>query len=225
MGASYGQFCPVAKAMELLDERWTLLVIRELLCGSQHFNALRRGLPRMSPALLSRRLQQLTRAGVVERLAGEREVRYVLTQAGEELRPVVEGLGAWGVRWIGELGDEDLDPKLLLWDMHRNVDHDAIPEGRTVVHFRFPDVPASLRDWWLVISGGETDVCDDDPGHPVAVTVTASLRRMVEIWRGDLSWPGALRSGAVELQGTALARRAFPRWFTLPPYTAVPRPA
>ena len=112
MGTSY-QFCPVAKAMELLDERWTLLVIRELVSGGQHFNDLRRGLPRMSPSLLSKRLQQLQRAGVIARRHSGNNVCYTLTQAGSELRPVVEALGSWGTRWIGELGDADLDPKLL----------------------------------------------------------------------------------------------------------------
>ena len=129
--------------MELLDERWTLLVVRELVTGSQHFNALRRGLPRMSPSLLSKRLQQLTRAGVIERTE---DGRYVLTTAGEELRPVVEALGGWGVRWIGELGDADLDPQLLLWDMHRNVDHAAVPPTQTVVRFHFPDAAPRARD-------------------------------------------------------------------------------
>lgn len=133
MSASYHQFCPVSKAMELLDERWTMLVVRELVSGSEHFNELRRGLPRMSPTLLSRRLHQLVRAGVVDRQVEGNDVRYVLTQAGRELRPVVEALGAWGTRWIGELGDEDLDPKLLMWDMHRHIDKGAIPDGRTVV--------------------------------------------------------------------------------------------
>src|SRR3954469_25348901 len=123
MGASYGQFCPVAKAMELLDERWTLLVVRELVVGSRTFSDLRRGVPRMSPTLLSKRLQQLVRAGVVGR---DGDGRYELTRAGQELRPVVEAIGTWGTRWIGELGDADLDPKLLLWDMHRNVDHGAV---------------------------------------------------------------------------------------------------
>jgi DNA-binding HxlR family transcriptional regulator len=224
MGSSYRQFCPVAKAMELLDERWTLLIVRELVSGSQHFNTLRRGLPRMSPALLSKRLQQLTRAGIVERQADGGEVRYLLTPAGHELRPVVEALGAWGVRWIGELGDEDLDPKLLLWDMHRNIDHGAVPLGRTVVRFTFPDVPPAARHWWLVITPEDADVCDHDPGYPEAVTVTAPLRRMVEIWRGDVSWPAALRAGAVELQGAAALRRALPGWFTLSLFASVPRP-
>src|SRR5919201_610196 len=170
--------------MELLDERWTLLVVRELVTGSERFNELRRGLPRMSPTLLSKRLHQLIRAGVVERRADGDDVRYVMTQAGQELRPAVEALGAWGMRWIGELGDEDLDPKLLLWDMHRHVDHAAVPAGRTVVAFRFSGVPAGNRDWWLVICDGEADVCDADPGHEVAVTVTANLRALIQVWRG-----------------------------------------
>ncbi|WP_208105477.1 helix-turn-helix domain-containing protein [Streptomyces sp. GC420] len=129
MGSSYYQFCPVAKAMELLDERWTLLVVRELLEGTEHFNDLRRGVPRMSPTLLSRRLQQLVRAGIVERRSDGRQVRYVLTAAGRELRPVVEALGTWGVRWVGELGDEDLDPSLLLWDMTATSTTTPSPPG------------------------------------------------------------------------------------------------
>jgi len=225
MSASYHQFCPVSKAMELLDERWTMLVVRELVSGSEHFNELRRGLPRMSPTLLSRRLHQLVRAGVVDRQVEGNDVRYVLTQAGHELRPVVEALGAWGTRWIGELGDGDLDPKLLMWDMHRHIDKDAIPDGRTVVQFRFPDAPSDARDWWLVITRGEVDVCDVDPGHAVAVTVTANLRSMVNLWRGDLSWSNALRAGAVEVHGPEGLRRAVPGWFTLSSFAAVPRPA
>jgi DNA-binding HxlR family transcriptional regulator len=225
MGSSYHQFCPVAKAMELLDERWTMLIVRELVTGSQHFNNLRRGVPRMSPTLLSKRLHQLVRAGIVDHQTDGSEVRYVLTDAGQELRPVVEALGTWGVRWMGELGDEDLDPKLLLWDMHRNIDHDAVPAGRTVIQFTFPDVPAKTRNWWLLITPGQADVCDADPGHPVAVTVTATLRTMCQIWRGDLAWPEALRSGAIQINGPQSLRRAMPHWLTLSAFAAVPRAA
>lgn len=167
MGSSYQQFCPVAKAMELLDERWTMLIVRELVTGSQHFNELRRGVPRMSPTLLSRRLHQLTRDGIVDRHENGGDVRYVLTAAGREPRPVLEALGTWGIiRWIGEIGDEDLDPKLLLCDMHRNIDHHAVPPKRTVVGFSFPDVPPPARCWWLVITPEDADVCDADPGYP-----------------------------------------------------------
>jgi DNA-binding HxlR family transcriptional regulator len=225
MGSPYRQFCPVAKAMELLDERWTLLVVRELMAGSRHFNELRRGLPRMSPTLLSRRLQQLVRAGVVDRRAEGDDVSYVLTAAGLELRPVVEAVGAWGVRWIGQLGDPDLDPKLLMWDMHRHVNHEVVPDGRTVIWFRFPDVSVKLRDWWLVIVPEHVDVCDVDPGYPVTVTVTSPLRLMVEVWLGDRSWSDALRGGSMEISGPASVRRAVPGWFSLSRFAAVPRPA
>lgn len=223
MGASYHQFCPVAKAMELLDERWTLLVVRELMSGSQRFNDVRRGVPRMSPTLLSKRLGQLVRAGVVGRRDEGDEVRYVLTPAGQDLRPVVEALGAWGIRWIGEIGDEDLDPKLLLWDMHRNIDHDAVSPGRTVIKFQFTDVPASARDWWLVITPQDADVCDVDPGFPVAVTASGSLRRLVQVWRGDLTWNAALASGDLCIDGPEALRRALPHWFTLSVFAAMPR--
>ena len=224
MGAPYHQFCPVSKAMELLDERWTLLVIRELVMGSRHFNELRRGLPRMSPTLLSKRLQQLTRAGVVERRGEGTDVSYLLTPAGQELRPVVEALGVWGTRWIGELGDEDLDPKLLLWDMHRNINHATVPSPQAVVHFRFRDLPAQLRHWWLVITPDDADVCDVDPGHQVSVTVTAALRDLTRVWRGDVTWTEAIGSGAVELEGSTALRRTVARWFRLSAFAEIPRP-
>jgi DNA-binding HxlR family transcriptional regulator len=224
MGTQYGQFCTVAKAMELLDERWTLLVVRELMSGSTHFNALRRGVPRMSPALLSKRLQTLVRAGVVERWEDGNRVTYRLTEAGRELGPIVEALGRWGIRWIPELGDEDLDPQLLLWDVHRNIDTEAVPDGRTVIAFVFPDLAPSSRHWWLVITGGGVDVCDHDPGFPVRVTVECSLRTLVRIWRGDLGWTPALRSGDLVLHGEPQARRALPRWLKLSSFASTPRP-
>ena len=221
---SYHQFCPVSKAVELLDERWTLLVVRELLAGSIHFNQLRRGVPRMSPTLLSKRLARLVQAGIVRREGNGQDVAYRLTAAGEELRPVVEALGAWGMRWIGELGDADLDPKLLLWDLSRHVDPATIPSGRTVVSFRFDDVGAKLRDWWLVMTEAEgVDVCDYDPGYGVNVSIAGPLRRLIEIWRGDVAWPQALRSGMVDLQGPAELRRSVPQWFPPSMFAAVPR--
>ncbi|TAK68270.1 MAG: transcriptional regulator [Actinomycetota bacterium] len=225
MGASYRQFCPVSKAMELLDERWTMLVVRELLLGSERFNDLRRGLPAMSPTLLSKRLAQLVRAGVVRRQADGSDVRYVLTPAGRELEPVVTAVGIWGTRWVGQLGDADLDPRLLLWDMHRHVDFGQVPDGRTVVQFTFQDKRGKDRDWWLVITDAGTDVCDLDPGYDVSVLLISNLRTMVDVWRGDLTWSTALRSGALDVQGPAPLRRAVPQWFTPSNFAAVPRPA
>lgn len=222
---TYGQFCPVAKAAELLDERWTLLVLRELVAGSRHFNELRRGVPRMSPSLLSKRLKALVRAGVLDRHQDGDTVVYQLTPAGKELGPLIEALGAWGIRWIGELGDEDYDPHLLLWDMHRRVDHEALPPTRTVVRFRFPDVPADARHWWLVLfPDGTVDVCDDDPGFGDDLVVEAALPALVHVWRGDTEWRDALRSGAIRVEGPAALRRALPRWFRLSVFAAVPRP-
>ena len=178
----------------------------------------------MSPSLLSKRLQQLVRAGVVQRVQTGGDVRYVLTQAGQELLPVVETIGAWGVRWIGEIGDEDLDPKLLLWDMHRHVDHNAVPRGRTVIALRFTDVAPGTRDWWLVVNEGAVDVCDEDPGFPVSVSVETGLRRMTEVWRGDISWQAALRARTIHVHGPERLRRALPTWFTWSVFAAVPRP-
>jgi DNA-binding HxlR family transcriptional regulator len=223
MGA-YGQFCPVAKAMELLDERWTMLVIRELLEGSRTFNALRRGVPRISPALLSARLQRLSRAGVIERHESGARVSYRLTPAGRELHPVVEAIGRWGIRWIPELGIEDLDPHLLMWDIRRNTDLDAVPDGRSVLHFSFRDVPPAAREWWLIITDEGVDLCDIDPGHPVAATVESDLGTLTRVWRGDLSWQQALHTGSLQLHGPTQARRIVPRWLKLSAFATVPRP-
>ncbi|CAN5921926.1 helix-turn-helix domain-containing protein [soil metagenome] len=222
---AYGQYCPVAKAMELLDERWTLLIIRELLCGSRHFNELRRGVPRMSPTLLSQRLRTLTRAGVVERRQDGNRITYLLTPSGQELRPVVEALGSWGIRWIGELGDADLDPHLLLWDVHRNLDLDAMPDGRTVLYFVFTDVTGPADRWWLVVDADGVDVCDDDPGYPVNITVSGGLGTVTRVWRGDMTWDDAVRAGQLEISGPAHVRRALPGWLKLSSFAAVPRPA
>lgn len=224
MPTQYGQFCPVAKAMELLDERWTLFVVRELMLGSRHFNALRRGVPRMSPALLSKRLQTLVRAGVVERWEDGNRVSYRLTESGRELEPIVEALGRWGIRWIPELGDADLDPHLLLWDVHRNIDLEAVPDGRTAIAFVFPRLPGSPR-WWIVIGDDGVDLCDVDPGFPVRVTVEADLRALTRLWRGDVDWATALRSGDLVLHGDAQVRRALPRWLKLSGLAGTPRPA
>jgi hypothetical protein len=143
--------------------------------------------------------------------------------AGKELQPVVEQLGTWGMRWIGKVGDEDLDPKLLMWDLHRRVDPALVPPGRTVISFRFNDVPTKICNWWLVMTAEEVAVCDFDPGYEVAVSVIGPLRRMVQIWRGDLDWPAAIRSGSIQLQGPERFRRAVPKWFPASQFAQVSR--
>lgn len=223
--AGYGQFCPIAKSMEVLDERWTILVIRELLCGSHHFNELRRGVPKMSPALLSKRLRSLVRAGLVVRREDGNRIRYDLTPGGRELAPIVMALGEWGVRWRSQLGDEDLDPHLLMWDLHRNLDLPLMPSGRVVLAFRFSDVAQSTRDWYVVVEDNDhVDLCDFDPGFDVLVTVTAGLRALTEVWRGDVSWRAATRSGVLEVAGPQAARRDLPTWLKLSSFASVPGP-
>jgi DNA-binding HxlR family transcriptional regulator len=223
--STYSQFCPVAKAMELLDERWTLLVVRELLRGSGHFNDLRRGVPKMSPALLSKRLKSLTRAGVVERTDIDGRTSYSLTPCGQELATVVNALGDWGVRWIPQLGDDDLDPHLLLWDIRRTIPIDAWPRARTVLAFQFSEVDPKAARWWLVVSEGEADVCDFDPGYEVAATIETSLMTLIRLWRGDVSWSRTMLNGALTIHGDAAARRAVPTWLGQSRLAAVPRPA
>jgi len=223
--STYGQWCPIAKAMEVLDERWTLLVVRELLLGSRHFNELRRGNPKMSPALLSKRLRRLERAGVVRRRVEGGRSAYELTESGLELRGVVDALGAWGARWVGDLGEEDLDPHLLLWDVRRTLPVERWPRGRTVVALRFSDVASPVSRWWICVAGDEVDVCDVDPGFEVTATVRTSLRAMTEIWRGDRGWGDAVRSGRVEVEAPTDVARAVPTWIGQSLLSAVPRPA
>jgi len=208
MATSYGQFCPLAQAMEILDERWTILVLRELMLGSTRFNELRRGVPRMSPALLSKRLRELERHGLLTHHDGE----YRLTACGQDLQDVVIGLGVWGLRWIEDFGDEDLDPHLLMWDVRRSVPVAAWPPGRTCVALDFVDLTRS-REWWLVVSGGTADACDRDPGYPVDATVRATLRALTHVWRGDVSWQQAVRTGQVRIEAPRAVREAVPGWF------------
>jgi DNA-binding MarR family transcriptional regulator len=170
------------------------------------------------------RQQTLVRAGVVERREDGDRVTYQLTESGRELVPAVQALGRWGIRWIPELGDEDLDPHLLLWDIHRSIDREAVPDGRTVIAFVFPEARAATRRWWIVITADGIDVWDVDPGFPVRVTVEASLRTLTLIWRGDLPWSAALRSGELVLHGEPQATRALPRWLKLSSLAPTPRP-
>ena len=184
---SYGQFCPVAMAAEIICSRWTALVLREMLCGSTRFNDLRRGVPRMSPTLLSKRLKELEEAGVIEvRKTGRAGVpKYKLTRAGEDLRHIILSLGVWGQRWVeSSLSLKNLDPSLLMWDMRRNLAPPAAPDRRCTVKFDYPELSAGRKTWWLVIEGKDVDLCGVDPGHDVDLYVRSSLRSMTSVWMG-----------------------------------------
>jgi DNA-binding HxlR family transcriptional regulator len=199
----YGQFCTVARGAEVLCDRWTPLVVRELLCGSTQFNEIRRGVPRMSPTLLAKRLRTLEEFGVVRRTQSGRSTSYELTAAGEELRPIVMALGHWGARWIGSrLRPEQLDAGFLMWDVRRFVRLEEFPDDRRVViHFHFPDAGPRERDWWLVVEDRVADLCRDDPGHDLTLQVVSTVRALTEIWTGDATPTGVLRGRELQVVG------------------------
>lgn len=209
----YGQFCPMAKAAEILCERWSLVVIRELTAGSRHFNDLRRGVPLMSPTLLSRRLKQLEAAGVVSKTRDARGIAYELTGAGVELGPMVQLMAAWGSKWVRRrLSHDDLDAGLLMWDIRRTVDASRFPDRRVVVQFRFADAPAGKREWWLVAHNGVIDLCLEDPGFAVDIMVEAPLYVMTAIWMRDITFHAAVRSFGLTISGERSLCRSFPEW-------------
>ena len=212
----YGQFCPVAKGAEVFAERWMPLILRELLCGSTHFNDLHRGVPLMSRSLLSQRLRRLEQIGAVVRKRGPNGSEYQLTDAGRDFAPIVQLLGSWGQRWFRtKFTSNELDVGLLMWDMRRGVRSDVLPPGRTAVQFIFSDQPATKRHWWLVSDAGEIDICPKDPGFEVSLYVRTDLRTMTRVWLGDLSISAAIRSDAIELSGLRDLRRRFEQWLGL----------
>lgn len=219
----YGQFCPVAMAAEVLCTRWTIIVLRELLAGSTRFNEIRRGVPRMSPALLSKRLRDLEALGVIARSAegtGEHP-GYVLTEAGRELMPVVSTMGMWGQRWLeSQLSPSNLDPSLLMWDMRRNLDPTPMPPRRVTIEFSFPEVRAASRTWWLVVDDGDTDLCSVDPGFDVDLYVSSDLRTMTAIWMGLSTVRAAMVDRSLTLTGDRGVAGCMQHWLGLSPFAS-----
>lgn len=214
---TYGQFCPLAQATQLLCERWTLLIVREFIAGSTRFNELRKGVPLMSPTLLSTRLKQLEKAGVIQRQSATENSSdsraYELTEAGKELRPVVELLGAWGHRWARtDLNDEDLDAGLLMWDMRRSIDASQFPLHRIVVQFEYADAPTGARDWWLISENGEIDLCLNDPGHDIDVLIKSSLSAMTEVWTCQKLFNDAVKEGHIKAMGDEKLTANLQNW-------------
>ena len=210
----YGQFCTVARGAEVLGELWTPLVVRELLCGSRRFNELHRGVPRMSATLLTQRLRKLEQMGVIERRPAKGGWEYHLTAAGEELRPIVVGLGHWGARWIGtRLKRDQLDAGFLMWDIRRFAPMDNFPPGRRVViHFRFTDAARGERQWWLVVENRTADLCRDDPGHELDVVVESTVRALTDVWTGESAPETEIRGGRLVVQGAGRNGQALWTW-------------
>jgi DNA-binding HxlR family transcriptional regulator len=222
---SYGQFCPVSMASEILCSRWTTLVVRELLCGSTRFSDLRRGLPKMSPALLSKRLKELQAAGVVVTLPrANGSVEYRLSEAGEELRPLIMGLGKWAQRWMeSRLSLKNLDPSLLMWDMRRSLNVKLLPERRCMIQFLYSELPPSQKSWWLVTEGGTVDLCNFDPGHELDLLVTSSLRSMTAIWMGLTTIKQEAANGQLQIEGDPALAQSMQQWLGLSAFVHEPR--
>jgi DNA-binding HxlR family transcriptional regulator len=213
----YGQYCPVARASEILADRWTPLIVRELLAGVERFNDLDRGLPGISRALLVDRLRRLERTGIVERrTAPSRVTAYHLTPAGRELQRVIDVLGGWGARWaFGDPKPRELDPVVLLWWMRRRVHRHRLPARRVVIEFDFRG--CHPRGYWLVLERSDVSVCLQHPKFVIDLQVTADIGAFYRVWLGRITLGDALARRFVHLDGTPAFVRAFPQWFAWSP--------
>ena len=218
---SYRQFCPVAMAAEVLCTRWTIVLLRELVAGSTRFNDLRRGVPRMSPALLSQRLKDLQAAGIVAKVVGPSgTAEYRLTEAGRELQPIVEAFGIWGQRRVeADVSLENLDVQLLMWDMHRGLNTTPMPKRRVVIQFIYSDLPANQRHAWLMVDPeAGVDLCAADPGFDVDLYVSVDLRTMTAIWMGYQTVRQALAGQKMTLTGDDDLAKDMQAWLGLSPF-------
>jgi DNA-binding HxlR family transcriptional regulator len=229
MKQGYGQFCPVAVACEIFAERWTPIILRSLFMGADRFNDLLRGAPRMSRSLLAKRLRDLEKAGVIARARASNGAGYCyrLTQAGEEFRTVIEGLGNWGQRWTVRVKRDNLDAGLLMWAIRRRIALDRLLERRVVVQYNFRGIPPMRRGYrrfWLLLERTHVDLCVEDPGFEVDLYVDADLAAMTKVYLGDVSFASASSAGDVQVSGPRELVRAFPSWLLLSHFAKVPRP-
>ena len=222
----YGQFCPIAKAAEILGDPWSILIVREMLLGGDRFSRLQRGLPRISPTVLTTRLKELEANGVIAKrpVSGRRGHEYRLTPAGRELSALIDAYAVWGMRWArDEMEQDDLDVSFLMFDMQRGIDTSALPDGETVLQFHFPDLDQFSR-WWLVCSGDGVDLCYEDPGKDVNCYVTSPSKMLIDAWMGDISLKAVVQSDEFKIVGDNQLRRSFTKWFARSSAATVPRP-
>ena len=230
---SHAQYCPVARAADILNQKWTLLIFRDLFAGATRFNELRRGVPRMSPTLLSQRLRQLESQGLIERRVAPETgvIEYLPTSAGLEVKPIVELYGMWGQRWVrNRLGEDELDVSLLMWALRGGIERRYFEGERTVVRFEFTDRPRLkkqnwwLDKWWLIVTPEEIDLCIQDPGHEVDLYVISDLRTMTKVSMGDIPVRQAVSSEAIKLHGSRLLAKNIERWLPHSRFAKVTQP-
>jgi len=214
MSMKYGQFCPIAKATEILGERWTILIIRELLLGTSRFSDFQRALSQISPTLLTQRLGQLVDHGLVIRKpspAGKRP-EYFLTASGKELGPIISELAVWGMRWArGQMSDEELDVELLMYDICRRLDPATLPGGVTVLHFDFGQLDKFAR-WWIVAEEDRRELCVHPPGREADACIRTDVRTLVEIYSGDRTVANARREDRLTVSGSPVLARTVSQW-------------
>jgi DNA-binding HxlR family transcriptional regulator len=213
----YGQFCPVAKTAEILGEKWTLLILRELLLGATRFNQIQRAMSKISPTVLNKRLATLQQHGLIvrKRVPEQKVFEYQLTECGRELFPLVVKMAEWGMRWArSTMRDEELDVELLMTDIQRRIDPAKLPRGQTVIKFKFTDLK-NYANWWIKIVDENVDLCTDNPGYDVDVFFTTELRTMTEVWMGDLSLQKAQDDRRLMVNVLSPHLRNLKSWFPL----------
>lgn len=217
MTRGYGQYCPLALAAELIGQRWTLLVISRVVDGCSRFNEIHRGVPQMSPSLLSKRLSELEDTGILtsRSLVGSKGREYLPTEAGRALQPIIDELAVWGQHWARDMTPENLDPAFLVWSMHLRMNAAAMPAGRTVLEFEFTGAPKNCRRFWLVCDEGSLEMCLKDPGFDIDLTVNSDLRIFIEAWRGFRDLRAEIKTGRVSVHGPRELVRQFPDWLLL----------
>lgn len=221
---AYLQFCPVAKASELLSEKWTILIIRELLMGGSRFNDLQRGLAAISPTILTKRLNELAEHGLIVRkkIQGQRGYEYFLTPRGKELAPIIQQIGEWGMRWTrGQIADAELDIELLMLYLERSIDPEKLPGNNTILCFNFTDL-SELNKWWLIVSDTTIDVCTVDPGKEVDIWFNTDLRSMIDVWMGNTSYKTAIRDKKLQLIGPIALTANVTEWMANSLFADIP---
>ncbi|GAB1266668.1 winged helix-turn-helix transcriptional regulator [Aurantivibrio infirmus] len=210
----YGQFCPIAKAAEILGDKWSLLIVRELLMGGNRFNVLQRGLGGISPTILTKRLNDFAAQGILikKKIQGQKGYEYFLTECGKELLPLVKEFGTWGMRWARDgMPESDLDAELLIMYLERSIVTDKLIGNESVIRFQFTDLE-DIKTWWLVIKGDEVDACISDPGKDIDVYITTDLRTMIELWMGDLSYSSAIADKKFTIVGPTALTKNISSW-------------
>ena len=220
----FGQFCPIAKATEIIGEKWTVLIIRESLMGSTRYSEFQRGLSLISPTMLAKRLDSLVAHGLLmkKKISGQKGYEYFPTPSCKELLPIIRSLGDWGMRWArANLTEKDYDVELLMLYLQRSIVPENLPGNESVIRFKFTDIK-EMSEWWLLITDDKVDICIKDPGKDVDVHFTSSVKTMADIWMGDMTYRKAVADGGLKIVGHSSLTRNITSWMKLSIFVGLP---